>query len=182
MPKLLEIIELGNPILRKKAKRLSKTEIKSVRIQNLIDDMFYTLKDVNGAGLAAPQVAESLQLFIISPFGQEPEAGLMPPTELINPEILWASEETIPGWEACLSIPGFKGIVERHKALKIKFNTRTGKEHILELSDFTARVFQHEFDHLLGMVYMDRLNIKDELFTMNAFQQFVDDEDEEDTE
>jgi peptide deformylase len=179
MPKLLEIVELGNPVLRKKTVRLSKTEIKSARIQKLIDDMFYTLKDVNGAGLAAPQVSEALQLVIISPFGQGPAEGLMPPTELINPEIIWKSEEMIPGWEACLSIPGFKGIVHRHKELKIKFNTRTGKEKTMELSDFTARVFQHEFDHLGGFVYMDRLDIKNELFTMNAYEQLVDEEDEE---
>lgn len=182
MPELIEIIELGNPILRKKAEQLSKAKIKSARIQTLIDNMFYTLRDVNGAGLAAPQVSESLQLIIISPFGQDPADGLMPPTELINPEIIWKSDEMLPGWEACLSIPGFKGVVHRHKALKVKFNTRTGEEKIIELSAFPARVFQHEFDHLSGLVYMDRLDIKNELFTMNSYEHLVDEEDEETTD
>lgn len=172
MPTLLQISQLGHPILREKAKEVEN--VKDPAIQALIDDMISTCQDVDGVGIAAPQVYQPLRLFIIAskPSPRYPHAPDMEPTAIINPTIVSASEETEKGWEGCLSIPGIRGQVPRHKSVKVSFTNRNGEQEEKTFDDFVARVFQHEYDHIDGIVFLDRANPKD-LITEKEYQRIV---------
>ena len=159
--KLLQISQLGHPVLRKKATEI--TNFKSKELQDLIDDLIATVGEVDGVGIAAPQVYESKQVFIVAsyPNPRYPNAPKMKPTAMINPVIVKKSEEMEKDWEGCLSIPGLRALVPRHKTVKVEFYTREGKKQTKIFKDFVARIFQHEFDHLDGVVFTDRANPKD---------------------
>jgi peptide deformylase len=161
MPTLLQISQLGHPILREKAK-----EVKNIRdhaIQELIDDMIQTCQDVDGVGIAAPQVYQPLRLFIIAskPSPRYPNAPDMEPTAIINPVITSTSEEEEKDWEGCLSIPGIRGLVPRHKSVTVSFTNRNGEQEKKTFDDFVARIFQHEYDHIDGIVFLDRTDSHD---------------------
>jgi peptide deformylase len=140
-------------------------------VQALIDDMLVTVTDANGVGIAAPQVYEPLSLFIVAsrPNSRYPHAPEMEPTAMINPEILWLSDEKENGWEGCLSIPGLRGLIPRHRRIGVRYLTRAGKVQEEEFEDFLARVFQHEFDHVQGMVFIDRVESTRELMTEKEY-------------
>lgn len=169
MPILRQIAQLGQPLLRQVAGRVS--DPLNPFIHSLIEDMLVTVADANGVGLAAPQVFESLALFIISshPNPRYPHAPFMEPTAVINPEILWVSDETVKDWEGCLSIPGLRGLVPRHTRIGVRYLDRRGEQREEEYEDFLARVFQHEFDHLQGIVFMDRLESPLDLVTEKEY-------------
>ena len=140
------IVPFGEPILRKIAKPVVDF---NDRLAKLVDDMVDTLYAAEGrAGLAAPQIG-ILKRVVVMDCGD----GLI---ELINPEILESHGEQI-GPEACLSLPGYSGIVKRSNYVKVKNNTRTGDSFILEAEDYLARCIQHEIDHLDGILYVDRI-------------------------
>ena len=163
MPILRQIAQLGHPVLRQKA--LAVSDSAHPLIQSLIDDMLATVAESNGVGLAAPQVYEPLRLFIIAsrPNSRYPDAPAMEPTALLNPELIWASDEKEKGWEGCLSIPGIRGFVPRSRKVGVKYLTRTAVPREDEFSDFLARIFQHEFDHLNATVFLDRVESTREL-------------------
>ncbi|MCK5391456.1 MAG: peptide deformylase [Deltaproteobacteria bacterium] len=173
MGKILEIAELGHPVLRERASEIEN--LGDQEIQNFIDDLIATAIDSNGVGIAAPQVFEPKRIFIISsrPNVRYPNAPEMGPTALINPEIISFSEEKEKDWEGCLSIPGIRGLVPRHKLIKVKYLTRDGKEVEGEFSDFIARIFQHELDHLNGIVFLDRMDSNKELVTEKEYQRLI---------
>jgi peptide deformylase len=173
MGEILEIIELGDPILRQSAAAIDM--IHDDRIQLLIDHLLATVKHSNGVGIAAPQVAQSLQLMIVAsrPNPRYPNAPEMEPTPIINPRILSHSSETDKGWEGCLSIPGIRGMVPRYQAIEIESVDRTGKLQKMEMTDFVARIFQHEFDHFNGVVFLDRVESTQDLITEKAYQQLI---------
>lgn len=152
-----EIIQPDNPILRKKAHRVQSFDGK---FQTLVEDMIETLDDAPGVGLAAPQVAVSQRLIIVrlpdddesrEEYGRE--AGKL--YVVANPEIARASKEMVEGTEACLSIPGLFGTVDRHQSVTVKGLDRHGKPVRIKAKDWLARVFQHEIDHLDGRLYID---------------------------
>jgi len=153
-----EIITLPHPTLRRKANKVTEVD---KALQILIDDMIETMRVAPGVGLAAPQVNESIRLIVVE-YGEEEEedAEAKPsPKKLyvaINPEIVAASEEMETGIEACLSIPGLVGEVERHEAVVVKALNRRGKPIKIKAEGWLARIFQHEIDHLDGVVYPDR--------------------------
>lgn len=155
MPTLLQISQLGHPILRGKAKEVE--DIHDPDIQTLIDDMMYTCQDAEGLGIAAPQVYQPLRLFIISsrPTPRYPNALVMDPKAIINPTIVGYSDETETLWESCLSIPGIFGRVERPKSLTISFTNRNGHQEEETLDDLAARVCLHEYDHIEGTIFLD---------------------------
>ena len=161
MPKLLQLAQLGHPVLRKKATEI--TNFKSKELQELIDDLIATVEDVGGVGIAAPQVYESKRVFIVAsyPNPRYPNAPKMKPTAMINPIIIKNSEETEKDWEGCLSLPGIRALVPRYKNIKVEFYTREGKKQTKTFKDFIARIFQHELDHLNGKVFTDRADPKD---------------------
>ena len=158
MSRLLQIAQLGHPILRQRASEVPDPH--SSEMQELVDDMLLTVVDANGAGIAAPQIYISKRVFIVAsnPSPRYPNAPEMEPTPVINPEIIWKSDEIYNDWEGCLSIPRVRGLVPRHKSIRITYTTRHGDHVEHEYCDFVARVFQHEFDHLEGIVFFDRLD------------------------
>lgn len=175
MPILRQIAQLGHPILRETARKITEPRIPA--IQMLIDDMLVTVADVNGVGIAAPQVFESLSLFIVAsrPNPRYPHAPLMEPTAMINPEILWVSDTTEKDWEGCLSIPGVRGLVPRHTRLGVRYLDRQGELREEEYADFAARVLQHEFDHLQGILFIDRIESTRDLYSEKEYMRRLQD-------
>lgn len=155
------IIRMGHPTLRQVARPVQRSAIGSAALKRLIDDMVDTLHDYGGIGLAAPQIGESLRLAIIEisggpgRYGDIPE---MPLTVFVNPEITVVDPGTAGYWEGCLSVPGLRGFVERPQHIRVSALTDSGSSRQLELKGFLATVFQHEFDHLDGKLYIDRLD------------------------
>ncbi|MEA5553244.1 peptide deformylase [Anabaena cylindrica UHCC 0172] len=173
MIETVPIIQLGNPILRQKSAWVEN--IHSEHIQKLIDDLIATVSQANGVGIAAPQVAESHRLFIVAsrPNSRYPDAPEMEPTAMINPKIIACSTEVVKGWEGCLSVPGIRGLVPRYRTIEIEYTDRYGQIKKQELSDFIARIFQHEYDHLEGKVFLDRVESTYELMTEAEFQKRI---------
>jgi len=161
MPILRQIAQLGQPVLREPAQPIVNP--RDPAIQALIDDMLATVADANGVGIAAPQVFEPLALFIVAsrPNPRYPHAPEMEPTAMLNPELLWASNETEPGWEGCLSVPGVRGVVRRNRRVGVRYLTREGEIREEEYEGLLARVFQHEFDHINGLVFLDRTDSRE---------------------
>ena len=170
---VLEIIQLGHPLLRSSAQLVDN--IQAQNIQNLIDNLIATVGQANGVGIAAPQVAESYRLFIVAsrPNLRYPNAPTMEPTAMINPQILAHSTEVVKGWEGCLSIPEIRGYVPRYEAIEIEYTDRNGKLQKQELTDFVARIFQHEYDHLNGIVFLDRLESTHDIITEQGYQKRI---------
>ena len=169
----LNVIELGNPILRHQAEQVEN--IKDESIQKLIDELMITVVQADGVGIAAPQVARSHCLFIMAsrPNPRYPKAPQMEPTAIINPKITAYSSEIVKGWEGCLSVPGIRGFVPRYQAIEVEYSDRNGELQKLELTDFVARIFQHEYDHLEGKVFLDRVESTLDLMTEAEYQKLV---------
>jgi peptide deformylase len=152
------ILKMGDPRLLEPS--LPVTEFGTASLKILVDDMFDTMRAYNGAGLAAPQIAEPLQVVI---FGFEknqryPDAPPVPETVLINPEIIALDEETENGWEGCLSVPGLRGEVPRFRTIRYTGYTMDGDRIDRVAEGFHARVVQHECDHLQGILYPTKIN------------------------
>lgn len=156
---------IDDPVLRRKAKKVEKI---TPDIRELIEDMIETMRAAPGVGLAAPQVGVSERVIVVEYANDdEVEDSENPPKKklyaIINPEILWASDEKVDGPEGCLSIPGWVGDVSRHEAVAVKGLNRSGQKIKLNLEGWLARIFQHEIDHLDGILYTDRLISPDTL-------------------
>lgn len=157
---ILEIVRMGHPVLRQVARPLAVEEIGSAQVQQLIEDMTDTLHHAGGIGLAAPQVNQSIQLAIVEITDTQGRYGDLPlqPMEVyINPVISIVAPEQGGFWEGCLSIPGLRGFVQRPQHIKIDYLNRQGLSQTITLTGFLATVFQHEFDHLQGKLYIDRM-------------------------
>ena len=154
------IIRMGHPLLREVARPFTDDEIGSADIEKLIADMVDTLHDYGGIGLAAPQIGESVRLAIIEIPGGATRYGELAPMSLgvfINPTIEVLDPAKSGYWEGCLSVPGLRGFVERPQHIKVSYTSGNGEAHELDLEGFSATVFQHEFDHLDGKLYLDRI-------------------------
>ena len=151
------ILQLGHPHLRLTARNVEN--IKSDNIQNFIDDLLHYVSEVNGMGISAPQVDHSLRLFIMSskPNTRYPHAPSMQPTVIINPEIISVAKKGEKDWEGCLSVPSIRALVPRHQSIIARYTTRNGEQVEATYYGFLARVFQHELDHLNGIVFIDRV-------------------------
>ncbi len=173
MTEILQIAQLGNPILRQQAQNIEN--VRDERIQKLIDNLISTVAQANGVGIAAPQVAQSYRLFIVAsrPNPRYPNAPEMEPTAILNPRVIGHSEEVVKGWEGCLSIPGIRGLVPRYRAIEVEYTSRNGKLQRREFTDFVARIFQHENDHLDGIVFLDRLESTRDIITEQEYQQQI---------
>ncbi|MBU6153547.1 MAG: peptide deformylase [Bdellovibrionales bacterium] len=146
-----KIARIGTPVLRKKVRELSPSEITSEETKKLLHDMFDTLEDYEGIGLAAPQIYESIALAIIHyPQNEDPKI-------VFNPKIS-VLDETLQGfWEGCLSVPELRGFVERPRKVRIDYLDETARAKSIVVEGFPATVFQHELDHLFGVLYIDRI-------------------------
>lgn len=165
------VIELGDARLRECAQPIVSVE--DPRVQDLIEDLLATAVVKNGVGIAAPQVAAGLQLFIVAsrPNPRYPHAPTMEPMAMINPRILSHSDEQVRGWEGCLSVPGLRGLVPRYRAIEVTYLDRHGQRSQQTLQDFVARIFQHEYDHLQGKVFLDRVEDPQDILTEVEYQQ-----------
>ncbi len=150
---ILDIMTFPDPFLRLKAKQVTKFD---AELQTLIENMFETMRAAPGVGLAAPQIGESLRLVVVEYTEDEDENAKPKKYVLINPEIVKRSEETVTDLEGCLSLPGLVGSVERHQSVTVKAKNRFGKPLKIEAEEWLARIFQHEIDHLDGVLYIDR--------------------------
>jgi len=178
---ILKVARMGHPVLRTKARTMTPADIQSPPIQQLIDDMFETMTEYEGVGLAAPQVHESLRLFVagFSPAPDERTEGdaALPLTVLINPEIIVAGAATVEDWEGCLSIPDIRGRVPRARDISVKGLDRNGRRVELRASGFTARVIQHETDHLDGVLFLDRMTTFETLTFLDEFGRYWSDQE-----
>ena len=156
---ILKVARLGHPVLREEARPVPVDAIRSGGIQQLIDDMVETMREYDGAGLAATQVHQTLQIAVIEVEANPryPDAPGIPLTVVINPMVTPLTEEMEEGWEGCLSVPDMRGVVPRYTAVRLEYHDREGNRQVVDAKDFFARVIQHETDHLNGIVYIDRM-------------------------
>lgn len=168
MPYVREIVLDGHPVLRKVAKKVDPKEIDDPLFQQLIDDMFETMYDEPGIGLAAPQVSRSIQLVVM---GCKNEGGF-PETVLINPSIVYYGPEQVENWEGCLSVDGLRGKVTRPSLVRVNGLDRKGKALDFEATGLYAVCIQHELDHLIGKVFLDRMADMSTLTQLHEFSQY----------
>jgi peptide deformylase len=168
---ILKVARLGHPVLRKQGELLLKGQIRSTEVQQLIDDMFETMHEYEGVGLAAPQVHKSIQLTVIELPATGDQAGQQ--LTLINPEVTLLGEGRAIGWEGCLSVPDIRGQVPRAVSVRVEALDRHAKRLELEAEGFLARVIQHECDHLNGVLYIDRMIDLKSLSFIREFDRYV---------
>jgi peptide deformylase len=171
---ILKVARLGHPILREEAWPLTTSEIRSPETQRFIDDLVETMREYDGAGLAANQVHTLKQICVIEVLGSPryPEAPLIPLTVVINPVVTPLTEEMEEGWEGCLSVPDMRGRVPRFTAVRLECQDRDGHTVDLVAKEFFARVIQHETDHLKGIVYVDRMRDLSSLSFIAEWQRY----------
>jgi len=170
------IIRMGHPTLRKPARPVMPEEFGSAALTHLVEDMTDTLHAAGGIGLAAPQIDVPLRLAIIEIPGGRTRYGeipAMPLTVFVNPTIEVLDPATAGYWEGCLSVPGLRGFVERPQHIRIRAADLTRAPIELELQGFLATVFQHEFDHLDGRLYIDRITDPTRLAFEEEFERFI---------
>lgn len=156
---VLDIVKIGNPVLRCKCRSLKKAAMKSAKLQRFLNSMVETMRAANGVGLAANQVGCSDRVIVLECKANKryPDAEGFPLEMFFNPRILKYSRQTITDWEGCLSIPGYRGLVPRSKEVTFEAVTPEGKSVIKTVKGFHARVIQHEVDHINGTFYIDRM-------------------------
>ncbi|MBX7195282.1 MAG: peptide deformylase [Sandaracinaceae bacterium] len=157
---LRKIAQIGHPVLRTRAREVSREELASPEVQRLVDDLVETMRDANGAGLAAIQIHEPLRIVAIEISGDNPRYPYRPKiplTILVNPVLEALSEDTFDHDEGCLSVPNLRGRVERHARLRVRAWDRHGHALDFEAHGVSAGVYQHEVDHLDGVVFVDRV-------------------------
>jgi peptide deformylase len=169
MASILKVSRLGHPVLRTKVAEVSRELLATTRIQTLIDNMIETMYEYIGVGLAAPQVHESLSIAVIE--SRSPR-GDIPLTVLVNPVVTVMDQSLIEDWEGCLSIPELRGRVPRYQKLRVDAMDRNGNQIQFVAEDFFARVVQHEVDHLMGHVYLDRMRDFSSLSHLLEFQRY----------
>jgi len=176
---ILKVARIAHPVLRAKAKPVPKSAFKDPLFQKLVDDMQETMYEYEGVGLAAPQVHEGLRLAVIEvPGDDERSEAEVPFLVLANPVVTPLGDETVKGWEGCLSIPDLRGVVPRFARVKLDALDRHGKPYSREASGFFARVIQHECDHLEGGVYLDRMQGMRSLTFIKEFEDHVKKDEE----
>ncbi len=171
---LLKIAQLGHPVLRQRAREVSPEELESAEFQRLIDDMIETKRDANGAGIAANQVYDTRRVFIVENRDNPryPYKPDFPLTVLVNPMVTPLSDERFENFEGCLSVPNLRGRVERFAEVHVSGLDREGAPVAFELRGLTAGTFQHEHDHLDGVLFVDRLVDSRSLCTVEHFERF----------
>ena len=171
---ILKIARMGHPILRARARSLDTAEIKGAAIQKLIDDMIETMREYHGVGLAGPQVHEGLRIFVaaVSADDEEPLPEEIEPLVFINPVVTPMASDIVENWEGCLSIPDVRGRVPRAREIKVTALDRRGGRVDLQTRNLTARVIQHETDHLDGVLFVDRMATLGSLTFLDEYSKY----------
>ncbi len=177
---ILKVARMGHPVLRARARAVDPAAITSPRFQQLIDDMFETMQEYQGVGLAAPQIHEGLRLFVAGfapddddddDDGGGGQRGV-PLLTVINPELTPIGDDIVEDWEGCLSIPDIRGRVPRARQILLRAYDRKGRRFELKAGGFTARVIQHETDHLDGVLFFDRMTSFETLTFLDEFGRY----------
>jgi peptide deformylase len=169
---ILKVARMGHPVLRAVARPIEKAEIKSPALQRLIDDMIDTMLEYHGVGLAAPQVHESVRLFVAQPAAGDKTDEAAATLVIINPEITPVGSDIVEGWEGCLSVPDIRGRVPRAREIRIRGWNRRGERIDIRAEDFAARVMQHETDHLDGVLFFDRMRSFETLTFLDEYSRY----------
>lgn len=169
MSEKTEIKQLGADVLRQWA--CAVDDFSSVEFHELIDTLLDVMRQSNGVGIAAPQIGVSLQVVVIAsrPTARYPLAPEMAPVVMVNPRHEVLDATLIKDWEGCLSVPGIRALVPRHRTVKVAYQDKEGRDCQIVLHDFPARVFQHEFDHLQGLIYLDRVQDNRDIVAESEF-------------
>ncbi len=171
---LLKIAHIGNPVLRQRARELDLAELASAETQRFIDDLVETMRDANGAGIAATQVHAPLRIFAVEVKDNPryPYKPNIPLTILVNPVITATTTETFENYEGCLSVPNLRGVVERFTEVRVTGCDREGRPIDRHIKGLTAGTFQHEADHLDGVLFVDRVKDPRTLCTWAEFDRY----------
>jgi peptide deformylase len=170
---ILPIREMGDPVLREVAREVTPEELAGAEVQGLIDDMIETMRDANGAGLAAPQVGVPLRIAVIEVREGNPRYPYKPPiplTVIVNPELTPQGDATFATNESCLSMPNVRGDLERFENVGVRYLDRRGEVQESTRRGLTAGTFQHEVDHLDGILFVDRMADMSSLSTWQEFE------------
>jgi len=172
--KVVGFAQLGDPALRLQAKAVE--DINSLKTSTIINTMRSELLNSNGVGLAAPQIFESVCIVIIAsrPSKRYPLAPEMEAVVMLNPSFELISNDIKKDWEGCLSVPGIRALVPRYTKIDISYLDEQGKKQKLIAEDFVARIFQHEYDHLNGLVYLDRVDDNKDIISESEFQKMME--------
>ena len=174
---ILKVARMGHPVLRIKTPALERAAIKSAAVQTLIDDMIDTMHEYHGVGLAGPQVHAGVRLFVAALDAADPgergdEGVDIEPIVLINPEITQVGNEIVEDWEGCLSIPEIRGRVPRAHDVTVRAYDRKGARIEITAKGFSARVIQHETDHLDGILFVDRMKSFESLTFLDEYSRY----------
>lgn len=169
MTKKPEIAQLGADVLRLQARRVD--DFASDEFHRLLETLQTVMQESNGVGIAAPQIGESWQIVVVAsrPTARYPLAPEMAPLVMVNPRLHVLNDSLHKDWEGCLSVPGIRALVPRYRAVQVSYQDQHGQACQISLEDFPARVFQHEFDHLQGMVYLDRVESNRDIVAESEF-------------
>ena len=177
---ILKVARMGHPVVRAKARPVERADFKSAAFQKFVDDLIETMREYHGVGLAAPQVHEGLRVFVAA-IDDTPEESRQAdqdnapdpePVAIINPEIIVVGSEVVEDWEGCLSIPDIRGRVPRAREIIVRAMDRHGHRLELHAHDFTARVIQHETDHLDGVLFFDRMTSFETLTFLDEYSRY----------
>ena len=169
-----EILHVGNPLLRERSREITQAELSSPEMQQLIDDLIDTMHAASGAGIAAPQVGALVRIATIE-VNHNPRYPYKPPiplTVVVNPVIEMLDDELVEINEGCLSVPNMRGNVNRHVNIRVRYWDRDGHRHDTVKRGLTAGTFQHEVDHLDGLLFLDRVDDTRTLTTWEQFERF----------
>ena len=172
---LLKIAQIGEPVLREVARELDASEIASTEIQTFIDDLVETMRDANGAGLAANQVYRRVRICVVETRANNPRYPYnpaIPLTAMVNPVVEPLSNEKFDNLEGCLSVPNLRGLVPRFAQIKLHYLDRNGEPHVEEYQGVSAGTFQHECDHLDGRLFVDVVEDSTSLSTLENFAKY----------
>ena len=176
---VLEIATVGDPVLRERARELTVDELRSPEVQRLIDDMIETKRALHGAGLAANQVGQALRIAVVEVEPGNPRYPYKPPvplTVIVNPELQPLDRETVVINEGCLSVPDLRGDVDRFVSIRVRYLDRNGQPRDEVRRGLTAGTFQHEVDHLAGVLFLDRVRDPTTFSTWEQFERHRRDE------
>lgn len=157
-----QVVRLGHPALRQKSAAVDLARVKDAKFQKLVDDMIETMRAYEGVGIAAPQIGLPIAVFCVEYKSNRryPDMPNIPVYTVINPRLTVTDDTPVKLMEGCLSIPDLRGETPRAKAVKLEGFDREGKPLAFEAKGFHARILQHEYDHLQGRVYLDRVTDK----------------------
>jgi peptide deformylase len=173
MTKSFNIIQLGDKILREEARSID--DFTCTKFQEFVADMQSVMLEANGLGIAAPQLGKSWRIIIVAPRPtiRYPNVPEMPVLTMVNPSYEIIDDSLNKDWEGCLSIPGIRALVPRYRAVKVNYRNQQGDAAEITLEDFPARIFQHEYDHLQGMVYLDRVVNNQDIISESEFYKLI---------